>query len=253
MQQDFDPNSWNCPCGGVSDVYRMNSPSGEFSYYLMECMTCGVWRRFVPEMGEQEIGKELPEEIRDVMDDERCEKIRAAPDPLKDAVPTILSNEEIGDLLDKDKPHVPQEAPIPQEASDSQEAPVPEVMSPLDDPMHMEQGAMMDCRYCRDIYPDLKGECPSCRGGGPSFRPARMMDKETSLREVLPGVLGLWELELKIREAEESDQDLIKHYRNALIRTVEEIGLYDFNIKDALVQRIRDLDQEFEIDPKKGV
>jgi hypothetical protein len=253
MQIDFDPNTWNCPCGGVSDIYQMNSPSGELSYHLMECMSCGIWRRFVPDLGEQEIGKELPPEIKDAMD-ERCEKIRAAPDPLKGAVPTMMSEAEIGDLLGKENVATAQDAP--DEMPEQEGVPPPEGMPPMpamDDPMHMEQGIMADCHYCRVIYPDLKSDCPLCAGGPEKFRPARMMDRQTSLREVLPQVLSLWELEMKMREMDEPDLELIKQYRDALISVVFDVGLYNFNIKDALIGRIWDLDLDFEIDPKKGL
>ena len=119
--------------------------------------------------------------------------------------------------------------------------------------MHMEQGVMAECHYCRVIYPDLKGDCPLCAGGPEKFRPARMMDRYTSMREVLPSILRLWELEERVRQMDEPDMEIVKRYRDALISVVFDVGLYNFNIKDALILRIWDLDLDFEIDPKKGL
>jgi len=49
-----------------------------------------------------------------------------------------------------------------------------------------EQGTLLECPYCTLLHPELKSSanCPKCHGQSPIFTPARMMDKETSEREV---------------------------------------------------------------------
>jgi len=224
---EFDPNNWNCPCGGVADVFQVNLSQGDLGYYLLECKTCGKWRRFIPNTGEQDVGEHLPEEVQAALN-ERGDKIRSAPDPLAGAhfvaVATVA----------------PMDGGIP-----------PAGAQPTAPPQ-MEQGAIVPCGYCGDIYPELKGNCPVCKGGGPSFRPARMMDRETSSRELLPQILMLHALEESINGEEgKPGEALVKEYRQALISLVEKINLYDFDLKEALAQKLRELDSEFEIDPEE--
>jgi hypothetical protein len=231
--ETFDPLSWACPCGGASDVYVVNDAKGKPQYHVMECPNCGTWRRHVPELGEQEIGKELPEELAKALA-ERAEKIRQAPPRLEAVGPASLPDS--GPLPPLDAlPGMDSIPPIP------------------DDPMMMEQGTIMDCGYCGKIYPDLKGAgCPKCNDSGPTFRPARMMDRRTSLMEILPRIFDMYVPEKELHETNDPSPELISQYRDRLISLVETVGLYQFNIKDALMGRIYELDMEFDIDPATG-
>ncbi len=126
-----------------------------------------------------------------------------------------------------------------------------EIPESPDDPMQMEQGAIMDCIYCGDIYPNLGDECPACQNSEPAFHPARMMDRDSSLRELLPMLLEMHEHEKQVQQ-EEPSAERIEIYRKKLISMVGKINLYGFDIKEALIQRVHDLDVEFDIDPRKG-
>lgn len=117
--------------------------------------------------------------------------------------------------------------------------------------MQMNQGAEIQCAYCGVAYPELKEECPECQGAGGRFKQAQMMDKESSSRQVLDQLLELFQFEHDLREKD--DRDLAITYRRALLNMIENIDLYQFDIKDALAIRLKDLDYQHEIDPKKGL
>ncbi len=114
----------------------------------------------------------------------------------------------------------------------------------------MEQGVQTDCIYCNEVYPELKGKCPVCGNRGPKFTPAQMMDRESSQRAVLDRLLSLAEGERGINNND--DKSAVLAYRREIIGVLKSIVIYDFELKGALVCRIRDLDREFEIDPEKG-
>jgi len=114
----------------------------------------------------------------------------------------------------------------------------------------MEQGVMTDCIYCRDVYPQLHGDCPVCRNAGSSFTPARMMDRNTSLGEVFNEILHLAEVEENIRK--EPDQSAGKEYRRQLLCVLRNMMIHDFDLTEAVVLRIHQLDEEFDIAPESG-
>ena len=261
-QDDFDTNTWNCPCGGVSDVYELKNDEGGILYHVLECKTCGKWRRYVPELGDQEIGEELPEEVKAALD-EKGEKIRAAPDPLKGAEGVMAAPEPLEappwekdggclppDVIDSAMPPAAEGEPEVKLPPPDDPGFPPEPRDP-NDPLHQEQGTIMDCGYCKDVYPDLGKDCPLCHGSGPAFRPARMMDRYTSNSELLQDLYWMFELEMKMRESGDRSKEAILEYKSDMVRMIEKIGLYQFTLRDALIQRIWEMDQEFEIDPKE--
>jgi len=113
----------------------------------------------------------------------------------------------------------------------------------------MEQGVQTDCLYCTEVYPELRGRCPVCGNGGPTFTPAQMMDRESSMRAVLDQLFSLAEGEQRIRENDDKSVGIA--YRRELIGVLKSMAIYDFELKDAIVARIHDLDREFDIDPEK--
>lgn len=108
-------------------------------------------------------------------------------------------------------------------------------------PIPTEQGAIQSCIYCDLIYPETKGNCPECNNSGPAFREAQMMDRDSSSRMIL-NIMNDIDLS-DYHEIEETEEK-----RKKLISLLREIVLYRFDIKDALVTRIRDLDQEIQAD-----
>ena len=104
-------------------------------------------------------------------------------------------------------------------------------------PLPSEQGAIQSCIFCDLIYPETKGNCPECNNSGSGFRPAQMMDRESSSRMIL-NLMNETDLSdyHSIEEAEEK--------RKKLIFLLRDIALYGFDIKDALVTMIKDLDLE---------
>lgn len=157
---------------------------------------------------------------------------------------------------DAEEPSGPQELPPMASVNmDLPPAPVPlpdmdSIPSIPEDPMMREQGTVMDCIYCTKVYPELEGaECPKCGGRGPTFRAARMMDRQTSAREIWPRILGLYETESKL---ESLSPEQVQQYRDRLIGVLDQVNLYQFDMKEALLVRIHDLDMEFDIDPKTG-
>ena len=114
----------------------------------------------------------------------------------------------------------------------------------------MEQGVQTDCIYCTEVYPELRGKCPVCGTGGPTFMPAQMMDRESSMRAVLDQLFSLAEGEQGI--CENDDKSAGMAYRRELIGVLKSMAIYNFELKDAILARVRDLDREFDIDPEKG-
>ena len=96
-----------------------------------------------------------------------------------------------------------------------------------------QQGTMVDCVYCKYVHPELKGKstCPVCRGDTPSFRPARMMDRHTSRRDVLKHLFSI--------QRSEKDEE----FKNTLVRLLTRIDIYNFDLKEALIDQIRDLEE----------
>ncbi len=95
-----------------------------------------------------------------------------------------------------------------------------------------EQGVMADCVYCKYIRPELKGtkDCPKCHGVSPKFREAQMMDKKSSQNRILRHILSL-----------EYTKDLEK-LNNDLIGLLDQIDIYNFDFKDAIVNTIREIE-----------
>lgn len=111
----------------------------------------------------------------------------------------------------------------------------------------MEQGVMTDCIYCTVVYTELRGKCPRCGNKGPTFKPAQMMDRESSQRAVLDCLFSLAGGERGINNNDDKPAGMA--YRRELIGLLKMMTIYNFDLKDAIVARIRDLDREFEIDP----
>ena len=99
---------------------------------------------------------------------------------------------------------------------------------------HPQQGTLVDCVYCKYVRPELKGEqCPVCHGRTPEFRPARMMDTPTSQMEILQ----------KIEEIYCHKNEL--DFKQGLLTLLTHIDLYNFDLKDAIINQIRYL-EDFE-------
>ncbi len=104
-------------------------------------------------------------------------------------------------------------------------------------PDQPEQGAIQGCIYCDLIYPETKGNCPECMNSGPGFRQAQMMDRESSSRMIL-NIMN----EMDLSDFNQIEEAGAK--RERYISLLKDIILYDFDIRSALITRIKDLDLE---------
>jgi hypothetical protein len=86
--------------------------------------------------------------------------------------------------------------------------------------------------YCGLIKPELKGtkRCPKCGGVSRSFKSMRMMDKNTSGRELLNRIF-------RIQMNQEGE--LLK---DELINLLTSVVVYNFDIKSALINLIREIE-----------
>lgn len=94
-----------------------------------------------------------------------------------------------------------------------------------------EQGCLVECVYCKYIRPDLQGKstCPICHGKTPYFQSAQMMDKHSSAQVFLS------ELWVNLDLMDEDGQ------REFLLNWLRKIEIYQFNLKDAIIHRLKDL------------
>lgn len=104
-------------------------------------------------------------------------------------------------------------------------------------PIQPDQGAIVGCVYCELIYPERKGSCPECNNSGLGFRQAQMMDRDSSSRMILNSMN-----DIDLSDLHEIEQVEMK--RKRLIALLEDITLYGFDIQEALVRRIKELDLE---------
>ena len=97
-----------------------------------------------------------------------------------------------------------------------------------------EQGVLAECVYCKYIHPELKGtkNCPKCHGMTPKFREAQMMDKESSQKEILDIILKL-----------EYTNDSSK-LKNNFLRLLDIMEIYNFDLRFALVNAIREIEDK---------
>ena len=97
------------------------------------------------------------------------------------------------------------------------------------------QSCLIDCPYCTWIRSELKGklECPICNGKGQIQKPYRMMDKNTSDRQLLMQLIRIC-----IPTTENPDIIFSK-----LLQLLEQIDLYSFNIKRALIDYLKEIDR----------
>ena len=94
-----------------------------------------------------------------------------------------------------------------------------------------EQGALVECVYCKLIEPKYKGtkQCPICHGNTPRFQPLRMMDRYTSGQDILNQIINTeWDREPK-------------KLRDQLISLLNMVDIYHFDLKEALIDKIKNL------------
>ena len=99
---------------------------------------------------------------------------------------------------------------------------------------HRDQGAIVECVYCKLVEPHLRGtpDCPACHGAAPRFRPMRMMDRETSGREILHHVTTTrWETDPA-------------RLRDQLLALLDMVDIYRFDLQEALIDALRDMFHE---------
>ncbi|MHA1785882.1 MAG: hypothetical protein ACTSVY_05170 [Candidatus Helarchaeota archaeon] len=109
-----------------------------------------------------------------------------------------------------------------------------------------EQGVEMECMYCSVLYPEFKGKsCPVCDGKGIVFQPARMMDEFTSREEIFQDLFEF----LRHRDEFKLDEkpDLPQKIKNSAINILKKVVIYNFNMKDALITLIHELDDKFNL------
>ena len=95
-----------------------------------------------------------------------------------------------------------------------------------------EQGCLVECVYCKYIRPELQGKstCPKCQGNTPYFQSAQMMDKPSAANVLLS------ELWVNLAHMDENEQ------RDFLLNWLKKIDIYQFNLKDAIIYRLKDLE-----------
>ena len=114
--------------------------------------------------------------------------------------------------------------------------------------LHKEQGTMMTCVYCTTVYPDLyTKDCPICKGKKNFFRPARMMDKESSqtyMFEILSSFFKeLPSIHFPLSSEEITKEEAIK-IKNIALGILNDLILYNFDFKDAIVNLIRNIEED---------
>lgn len=97
-----------------------------------------------------------------------------------------------------------------------------------------DQGCLIDCIYCKYLHPELKGSlsCPKCHGKTPYFKHARMMDKETSSREIFGDLL-------KYSQEFTSKQKYEFWYKN-----LTKIEIYGFDLKSAVIEYLKEIEEK---------
>lgn len=120
----------------------------------------------------------------------------------------------------------------------------------LHEDSYREQGCQMECFYCREVYPSLKGQkCPYCGGAGTFFQPAQMMSKELSqetLIKSLGGFFRRWEQSLEVSELSKEKADALK---KSILGLIKEICICNFDVKDALISLVHRIDQAHDLAP----
>lgn len=88
-----------------------------------------------------------------------------------------------------------------------------------------DQGCQVECPYCSLIHPELKNsnKCPECHGNNLSFRPMRMMDRQTSQIELIEVIFK--------PQLSKSKTELRRFFLNFLT----EIDVYHFDLKEAII------------------
>jgi hypothetical protein len=108
---------------------------------------------------------------------------------------------------------------------------------------NQEQGVLMDCIYCKDLYPNRKENCPRCKGNRSYFQPAQMMDTNSSQNHILQTMSNFFEI-----FKSEKDQTQALTLKKKAIHLLEKIKIYNFDLKSALIDLIYELDAEFELE-----
>lgn len=106
----------------------------------------------------------------------------------------------------------------------------------------------MDCIFCKYIYPELSAEeCPVCNGKGNIFQPARMMDRETSQQFVFDELINILihfnEKNIHHLDTAPLDVEEANRLKQALIRMIQFIEIYGFDLKATLRDLVHALDK----------
>ena len=232
-----DDMAYECVCGGPSDLYVIRTDTGGPELYLTFCSRCLSWTRYAPDsIPEPQQG--LPDDIRDMLD-QRGEKIRCAPPPScappANSIPLAPTPMAITEgMSEKPEPGMMEQAG-------------PRMMEEKG-PGMMEQGVVSECIYCTEVYPELRGRCPLCKGSEPGFRPARMMDGPTSREMIMSDIRDVLEGYWALMDAE-PDRGAVINVRRGLIGLASDMHLYNFSALEAVIDLIRRLDMETGMDP----
>lgn len=96
-----------------------------------------------------------------------------------------------------------------------------------------EQGVYIDCIYCKVIYPEINSiNCQWCKGESGYFRPARMMDKHSSDKYIMDILKPFF-------ENYDMNEEVDEGTRKRMVGIVEAISIYNFDLKQALIDTIR--------------
>ncbi len=113
----------------------------------------------------------------------------------------------------------------------------------------LEQGLLIECIHCKVLYPELdSSDCHWCQGAGQYFQPARMMSPELSQQVLLQQLIEYcrdWGSFL-INHESSLDDAMKENLRKKSLNLLQNILIYNFDLKESLIQLIRTLDSSLQ-------
>ncbi|MBD3229654.1 MAG: hypothetical protein GF329_15845 [Candidatus Lokiarchaeota archaeon] len=96
-----------------------------------------------------------------------------------------------------------------------------------------DQGCLIDCIYCKYLHPELeKSSCPKCHGKTPYFQHARMMDNQSSSKEIFGDIL-------KYSEKFTKKQSFEFWYK-----ILKKIEIYGFDLKSTVIEYLKEIEEK---------
>ena len=109
----------------------------------------------------------------------------------------------------------------------------------------MEQGLWTECVYCTMVNTEIGKDCPYCNGNFYYFQPAQMMDKSSSQQMILKSLTELKPI-FDTYYSNEEDKNNAAYLKKMLLGILKDVNIYNFDLKDALINYIRWLEEEMD-------